>query len=295
MHVVSSNPDKDDCQPQDGSPNSQICSTTYSPKVVAAHGTSWSSMQEKEAIVTSLDTFTMDHAVSDKNHEPVRSGSVLPENLGYVSDSPSCSSGEKRDGCVEFSQETDTLKVKNEDHQDSQVIDTMKCDSADGADCKEVHLSEAKKIGIGGACLELSTAETQDGDGGNCQDLDATGADDGDGGNCQEPDPTRADDGHGKECQMNDVIEADGLDGECQKVDATEAGCELHAGPCQEDLPAASCQDIIIADDECSLDGNNDGQPTAKRLERQPSKRRKVTPPVGSRMRTRSFTIDFPS
>ncbi|KAG1333947.1 putative ubiquitin-like-specific protease [Cocos nucifera] len=275
---VSSSPDKDDSRPQGGSPKSQICSTTYSPRLVGTHGTSWSSMQEKEAIVTSLETFTMGHTVSDKNHEAVKSGSALPENLGYVSDSPSRSAGEKQDGCVELSQETDTVKVKNEDHQDSQVIDTMKSDSGDGADCKEVHSSEAK-IGIGGACQEPSATVTQDGDGGNCQELDAT----------------RADDGDGKECQKNDAIEADCLDGECQKVDATEAECGLNAGPCQEDLPAASSHDSIIADDEYSLDGNNDGQPTVKRSEQQACKRRKVMPPVGGRMRTRSFTRDFPS
>ncbi|XP_010917704.1 uncharacterized protein [Elaeis guineensis] len=278
MQVVSSSPDKDDSRPQDGSPNSQICSTTYSPKVVGTHGTSWSSVQENEAVVTSLETFTMNHTVSDKNQEAVKSGSALPESLGYVSDSPSRSSAEKQDGCVEFSQETDTVKVKNEDHKDSQVIDPMKWDSGDGADCKEVHSSEAK-IGIGGACQEPSTTETQDGDGGNCQ----------------EPDATRADDGDGKECQKNDVIKADCLDGECQKVDATESECGLHAGPCQEDLPAASSQDIVIVDDGYSLDGNNDGQQTVKRSEQQACKRRKVTPPLGGRMRTRSFTRDFPS
>ncbi|XP_038985477.1 probable ubiquitin-like-specific protease 2B isoform X2 [Phoenix dactylifera] len=278
MQLVSSSPDKDGCQPQDGSPNSLICSTADSPKVVGTHGTSWSSMQEKEANATSLETSSMDQTVSDKNHEAGKSGSVLPENLGYVSDSPSRSSGEKLDGCGNFSQKTDTVKVKNEDHRDSQVVDTMKWDSGDDADCKEVHSSEAK-IGIGGACQEPSTAETQDGDGGNCQELDTT----------------RADDGDAKECQKNDVIEADGLDGECQKVDATVEESALDAGPCQEDLPAASCQDIIIADDEYSLDGNNDGQPTARRLEQQACKRRKVMLPVGGRRRTRSFAKDFPS
>nr|XP_010932675.1 probable ubiquitin-like-specific protease 2B isoform X2 [Elaeis guineensis] len=270
LQFVSSSLDKDARQPPGGDSNSQICSASYCSEVAGVRDTLWSSVQEKEANVTSLESFNMDHARSNRNHEAGKPESDLPKNLGYVSESPSLSSGKQLDGFVEDSQETDTVKVKNEDHQDSQVIDSME----DGGDCKEVKRSEAR-VGDGGACQELSITEAGDGDCDNRQELDVP----------------RADGGDGNECPNNDVTEADGMDGECEKVVTTEAESGLCGGPCQGHLPSISCQDIIIADDKNSLDDEVDVQLTAKRSEQQPCKRRKVMLP-GDRRCTRSFTRD---
>ncbi|KAG1358692.1 putative ubiquitin-like-specific protease [Cocos nucifera] len=270
LQFVSSSLDKDACRSPGGISNSQICSASYSPEVVGVHDTLWSSTQEKEANVTSLESCNMDHTQSDRNHEAGKPESDLPKNSGYVPDSPSLSSGKQLDGFVEDSQETDTVIVKNEDHQDSQVIDSME----DGGDCKEVKRSEAR-VGDGGACQELSIAEAGDGDCDNRQELDAPGADGGD----------------GKECPNNDVTEADGMDGECEKVVTTEAESGLCGGPCQGSLPPTYCQDTIIADDENSLDDEVDVQLTTKRSEQQPCKRQKVML-SGDRRCTRSFTRD---
>ncbi|XP_026664344.2 probable ubiquitin-like-specific protease 2B isoform X2 [Phoenix dactylifera] len=265
LHFVSSSLDNDACQPPGGISNSQICSTSYSPEVVGVHDTLQSSMQEKEANVTSLESFNMDQTVSDWNHEAGEPESVSPKNKGYVPDSPSLSSEKQLDGFVEDSQKTDTVNVKNEDHQNSQVIDSME-DGGDGGDCKEVKKSEAR---VGDSITE---------------------AEDGDCDNCQKQDATRAD---GEEGQNNAVTEADGMDGDCENVVTTEAESGLCGGPCEENLPPMYCQDIVIADDESSLDDDDDEKLTAKRLEQQPCKRQKVMLPEGRR-RTRSFTRDCP-
>lgn len=270
LQVVSSSLDKDDCRSVGGISNSQICLASHSPGVVGVHDSMSSSMQEKEANVTSLESFNMDHILSDQNHEAGKPESVFPKNLGYVPDSPPLSSGKQLGGFVEDSQVTDTVKLKNEDFQHSQVIDSKE----DGGDCKEAERCEAR-VGDDKACQELNLTEAGDGGCDNCQEVDAT----------------RADGGDGEECPNNDVTKADGMDGECEKVVTTESESGLCGDPCQGNLPPTNCQDIIIADDENSLDDEVDVQLTAKRSEQQPCKRRKVILP-GSRRCTRSFTRD---
>lgn len=64
---------------------SQICLTSYSPEVVGVHDTSWSSMQEKEANVTSLnESFNMDQRVSDRIHEAGEPESVSPKTILFL-------------------------------------------------------------------------------------------------------------------------------------------------------------------------------------------------------------------
>ncbi|XP_064986288.1 probable ubiquitin-like-specific protease 2B isoform X2 [Musa acuminata AAA Group] len=261
-HLSSSCLGKEDCQPQDGSPNAQFCMNSMN--VTSANVTPWSTADEKDADTDLASECMNSNSMNiDQREQDEKMRLASPENFGYVPESPTSSPREKLDGFVKDSQENDASKAEGTDCEGSLRICTGEtdCQIIDGGDIG----THAYGVSDVTDCMVMDGRGTVDGHD-ECIELGTQES--GDGEDCQETrSEARQDDNH-QETHSVDISSGD--------------------GNCKVNLPS-SFEDIIVTDDVKPLD-KDDVQVIGRILVRQPHKRRKVTIPEGTRMRTRSFT-----
>lgn len=246
--------EKEVCRSLDGKLDTQFC-TTSSPDVVGTLVTPWDTVEEKDA-----DLELASECINTCGSNVHKGGDIekmrtSPDNFCYVPETPTTCSREKVDDYVEDSQEAGTSEAESNGCEDSRAICAMV------ADCKIVGSKEINT----NACEVDDVSEV--------------------------PNAIRTEDGDGVELATNENAGEDHQEassGAIRQDDNSRAICsaEVTSGDtiCQENIPS-SFQGIIAADEDNSLDAV---QVVNKRL--QPNKRRKIMPPEGTRMRTRSLT-----